>query len=185
MGRITVVHLAWVAFGYFAMCLKIKKKTKQPTLYNKLKYKWTSSFPSLWTIIQDFRCWKGASHHDTNKHAAERADLQKKGRVKSRGNTIFCSLSTYFLSQWFSLEPRLRRGMLQLLFGSVWFFFFLWLLRREDANIQCELPRGEMDQVAPFEVYTCAGTQSRFSLWRCAESYWSLLHDIEHLSKWQ
>lgn len=73
-----------------------------------------------------FQVLEGGTHHDTSKHAAERSDLQKKGRVKSRGNTIFCSLPTYFLFQWFSLKPRPGRGDVTVVvwFGFVWVFSF-------------------------------------------------------------
>lgn len=138
----------------------------------------------LWTIIRVFGCWSfiGGAHHDVSKSAAGRDNLQKGGRVESRGNTIFCSVLTYFLSWWFSLEPRPRRGNVTSPparppdYCCVLASFFC---------SQHELPKGEMDQVTPMGVNTCAETHSKFSLWKCAVSYWSLLHDITHQSKWQ
>lgn len=50
---------------------------------------------------------------------------------------------------------------------------------------QYELSKGEMDQVAPVGVNTCAEIHSKYSLWKFTVSYWSLLHDIAHQSKWQ
>lgn len=50
---------------------------------------------------------------------------------------------------------------------------------------QYKLPKGEMDQVAPVGVNTRAEIHSKYSLWKCTVSYWSLLRDIAHQSKWQ
>lgn len=123
MGCITRVHLACIAFGYFDLCLK-----KKPYILNLNDcYEHLSSHLSVdyYSGLQLLEGFTGGRCHDISKSAAGRDNLQKGGRVESRGNAIFCSLQLIFFFYFLMVFTwaQAKNGECYVGFCCVVFFF--------------------------------------------------------------